>query len=211
MKKNKWMILGLTGLAAVALVFGMGILAPDSQLLENEEEGIFIEDEGVPRSDLPSRGVPGQTEPPAEEPEPETPADTWEGLDETQIAYVKEIVELVNEAREEAGLAPLTLDPALRSAAQVRAKECVSTFSHTRPNGTPYKTAIAEAGVESKYTGENVATGQKTAQKVMQSWMNSEGHRANILNENFTKIGVGLEPNVGNRYKGYAWAQLFAK
>ena len=93
----------------------------------------------------------------------------------------------------------------------VRAGECVSTFSHTRPNGTKYKTAIAEAGVVSNYTGENVASGYTSAKQVVSGWLNSEGHRANILNEKFTKLGVGFVANTGNRYKGFAWSQLFVR
>ena len=124
---------------------------------------------------------------------------------------MNEVLELVNKARADAGLAALELDPALCGAAQVRAKECVGTFSHTRPDGTKYKTAISEAGVDSNYTGENVATGHTSARQVVDAWLRSEGHRANILNEKFTKLGVGFSPNTGNRYRGYAWSQLFVK
>ena len=87
----------------------------------------------------------------------------------------------------------------------------MKVFSHTRPDGTSYKTAISEAGVVSNYTGENVACGHSSAQQVVKAWLNSPGHKDNILNSNFTKIGVGLEKNVGNGYRGYAWAQLFVK
>ena len=79
------------------------------------------------------------------------------------------------------------------------------------PDGTPYKTAIAEAGVQSNYTGENVATGHTSPQQVVSRLLKSEGHRANIVNEKFTRIGIGLEKNVGNRYGGYSWSQLFVK
>ena len=118
---------------------------------------------------------------------------------------------LVNAARAEAGAGPLTLNPDLRKAAQVRAAECVTTFSHTRPTGTSYKTAIAEAGVIPPvgYLGENVATGHTTPQMVVERWLQSEGHKKNILNPNYTQIGIGLEKNSGNGYKGYSWAQLF--
>lgn len=140
---------------------------------------------------------------------PAEPEDPFAQFTKEQLDTMNQVLELVNQARAEAGAAPLTLDPALCSAAQVRAAECVTTFSHTRPDGTSYKTAVAEAGVVSDYIGENVATGQKTVEKVMQSWLNSEGHRTNILNPNYTKIGIGSALNVGSRYKGYSWAQLF--
>jgi uncharacterized protein YkwD len=194
----------ITLLAAVLILVAGGsfLLNPSADLLENdpveESEGFFdILDEAAPLSDLP-----------AEETEP---VDPYEGLDATQIKYVDEIVKLVNEARAKEGLQPLTLDPLLRQGAQVRAEECVKVFSHTRPNGTSYKTAISEAGVVSNYTGENVACGHSSPQQVVKAWLNSPGHRDNILNSNFTKIGVGLEKNVGNGYKGYSWSQLFVK
>ena len=74
-----------------------------------------------------------------------------------------------------------------------------------------YKTAAAEAGVTSNYMGENVASGHITPQEVVQDWMDSEGHRANILNPRFTRLGVGLTENTGNSYSGYAWVQIFSK
>ena len=106
-------------------------------------------------------------------------------------------------------LEELELDPALCAAAQVRAEECVGSFSHTRPDGSSYRTALSEQGVEKSYVGENVATGYPDARRVGEGWMKSEGHRANILNASCCRIGIGLEENAGNRYRGYAWCQLF--
>ena len=194
-------------LAVVVILFAGGafLLNPAADLLENDpaeevlDDGFLeIEDEDTPLSDLPAEETPAEVDP-------------YEGLDATQKKYVDEIVTLVNQAREKEGLQPLTLDPQLRKGAQVRAAECVKVFSHTRPDGTSYKTAISEAGVVSNYTGENVACGHSSAQQVVKAWLNSPGHKDNILNSNFTKIGVGLEKNVGNGYRGYAWAQLFVK
>jgi len=202
MKKHQILFLLMS---ALFLSGSMLVLGMQPALLENDvlsspmaEDGIFLFDEAVPLADLPEDAT-------------ETPEALYEGLDETQTAYVDEVLLLVNEARTEAGVPTLTLDPALRKAAQVRAAECVGTFSHTRPNGTSYKTAITEAGVESGYTGENVATGHTSAQQVVSRWLRSDGHRKNILNANYTRIGIGLEKNSGNRYGGYAWVQLFAK
>ena len=193
--------------AAVVVAGGLMLMRPQSALLdpqdpiftEDSDDEIFLEDEDVPLASL--RGEEGE------------PADPYEGmgLDETQIKYIEEVVALVNKARVEAGVHELTIDYDLCRAAQVRAKECVTTFSHTRPDGTPYKTAIAEAGVVSNYTGENVATGHTSPQQVVSRLLKSEGHKANIINEKFTRIGIGLEKNVGNRYGGYAWSQLFVK
>jgi uncharacterized protein YkwD len=88
----------------------------------------------------------------------------------------------------------------------VRAEELIQSFSHTRPDGTSCFTAFDEFGVDYRAAGENIAAGQKTPEDVVNSWMNSSGHRANILSENFTAIGVGVAEDVnGTLY----WVQMF--
>ncbi len=129
-----------------------------------------------------------------------------EDSEQSVHAYVKRIVELVNEERAKAGLNPLTLKADVTEAAQVRAVECETSFSHTRPNGTSFVTALKEAGVSYRGAGENIAWGQKTPEQVMEAWMNSSGHRANIMNAKYTSIGVGYYPNAAGR--NY-WSQLF--
>lgn len=119
--------------------------------------------------------------------------------------FVSQVAQLVNAERAKAGLSPVTLDTTLSKAAQVRAKETVSYFSHTRLNGSTFSSAITEQGISFRGAGENIAYGQKTPQEVMNGWMNSAGHRANILNVNFTKIGVGYYQQNGVNY----WTQLF--
>ena len=121
-------------------------------------------------------------------------------------AYVLRIVELVNKTRADAGLRPVTLRQDLTTVAQLRAKETVSLFSHTRPNGTSCFTALGEYGVSYRGAGENIAYGQRSPEEVMDGWMNSSGHRANILNANFTSIGVGYyQAANGVKY----WSQMF--
>ena len=83
--------------------------------------------------------------------------------------------------------------------------EFYPSFSHTRPNGASCFTALTEAGVSYARAGENIAYGQSTPEAVVQSWMNSSGHRANILSSSFTSIGVGCTVVNGTAY----WAQLF--
>lgn len=136
--------------------------------------------------------------------EPETPSDS----DVSGVhAYAKQVVSLVNEERTKAGVGKLDFDVKLTSAANVRSKEIVNTFSHTRPDGTQFYTAIKEQGFSYKGCGENIAWGQKTPDEVMNAWMNSSGHRSNILNSKYTKIGVGVyEAENGRLY----WTQLFA-
>lgn len=137
----------------------------------------------------------------------ETPDnDSTEDTTSDYHAYVLRVVELVNEARAEAGLKPVALAEDVTAAAQVRAVEIVTSFSHTRPNGTSCFTALEEAGVNYRGAGENIAWGQRTPEEVMAGWMNSAGHRANILNANFTTIGVGYYQNAsGVNY----WTQMF--
>lgn len=149
--------------------------------------------------DTPDNGNTGDT---TEAPDNENTEDTASDYH----AYVLRVVELVNEARAKAGLNPVTLAADVTAAAQVRAKETVTNFSHTRPNGTSCFTALDEAGVSYRGAGENIAWGQKTPEEVMNGWMNSAGHRANILNGKFTTIGVGYHQSAsGVNY----WTQMF--
>ena len=111
------------------------------------------------------------------------------------------ILRLVNEERAREGLPAMTTNDAINDAAQVRAGELQELFDHTRPDGSTCFTALDEAGVRYWTAGENIAAGTATPEGAMEMWMNSEGHRANILNENFDTIGVG---RVGNY-----WVQMF--
>ncbi len=124
----------------------------------------------------------------------------------TNPSYVQQVVTLVNEERAKEGLQPLRINQSAAAAAQVRAKEIVSSFSHTRPNGSSFSTALDEQGTSYRRSGENIAWGQKSPQQVVQGWMNSPGHRANIMNASFTEIGVGFYRSAaGTNY----WTQLF--
>ncbi len=116
-----------------------------------------------------------------------------------------QVVDLVNLERSKAGLPPLTVDPALTAATSIRSVELETSFSHTRPNGTSCFTAITN----SFYTllGENIAAGYPTADSVMEGWMNSAGHRDNILSSRFTSIGVSCYYSGGGCY----WVQLFGE
>jgi len=119
----------------------------------------------------------------------------------TVSVNAQKVVDLVNAERAKAGLGALTIDTKVTAAAQVRAKEVQTSFSHTRPDGRSCFTALDEANASYRGAGENIALGQKTPEQVMNDWMNSEGHRANIMNPNFKYIGVGVDGN--------AWTQLF--
>lgn len=116
------------------------------------------------------------------------------------------VLSQVNAARAQNGLSALTLDANMNRAANVRAAELAQSFSHTRPNGSRGLTALSEAGVSYRAAGENIAAGQQTAQAVVSAWMNSSGHRANILSTKFSRMGVGQVTISGRTY----WVQLFA-
>lgn len=140
--------------------------------------------------------------------ENQAPEDADAGLtvDLTQVSYAEQILQLVNVERAKAGLSALTLDEKLCGAAQVRAGESRTSFSHTRPDGRSFSSVLADQGIAYRRAGENIAWGQRSAQEVMDGWMNSEGHRANILNAEFTKLGVGHAADAAGRQY---WSQLF--
>ncbi len=121
-------------------------------------------------------------------------------------AFAQQVVNLVNQERAKAGLSALQSVAVLDACAQKRSEELVSTFSHTRPDGTNCATILDEYGVKWRTTGENIAYGYATPESVMKGWMDSAGHRANILNANFDSIGVGVVSRNGVLY----WTQVFA-
>lgn len=151
--------------------------------------------------------VPSTPDAPTAPDVPTTPDVPDSSEDEADVhPYVLKVVELVNKERKSAGLNPVTLNTDATTAAQVRAEESSVSFSHTRPDGTSFATALKDAGVSYRSCGENIAWGQKTPEQVMEGWMNSAGHRANILNASYTEIGVGFYQNAsGVNY----WSQLF--
>lgn len=119
----------------------------------------------------------------------------------------QEILRLVNAERAKNGLAALTLSDKLCELATLKAEDMAENnyFDHTSPTyGTPFD-MLRQFGVSYRSAGENIAAGQRTPEEVMNGWMNSAGHRANILNESYTELGVGVA--IGPR--GIYWVQLF--
>lgn len=120
--------------------------------------------------------------------------------------YANQVLQLVNQERAKEGLKALSMTTPLNNAANKRAQETVQSFSHTRPNGTSFSTVLKEFNITYRTAGENLAYGQKTPQEVVTGWMNSPGHRANIMNGNYGKIGIGVvKSSNGVIY----WSQLF--
>ena len=126
----------------------------------------------------------------------------------SDISLQKKVISIVNKNRKKKGLEALTMDEKLMKAAQDRAKELTKSFSHTRPNGTSCFTIFEKYKITPTASGENIAAGQRSAAAVMDSWMNSPGHKENIMNNRFKKIGVGLVI-VPNDMYSYYWVQMF--
>lgn len=116
---------------------------------------------------------------------------------------IHELLPLVNQERANNGLQPLVLDDQLCGAARLRSIEIAIQFSHERVDGTDCFTVLKEVGASYTACGENIAQGQTDAATVMNTWMNSDVHRANILNPNFHKIGLGYY------HTKNCWVQLF--
>ena len=117
----------------------------------------------------------------------------------------REVIRLCNIERQKAGLAPLTENWELSRVARDKSMDMAQKnyFSHTSPTyGSPFDMMKAY-GISYRSAGENIAKGQTTAQQVVNSWMNSSGHRANILSSSFTQIGVGYYAS------GHYWTQMF--
>lgn len=116
-----------------------------------------------------------------------------------------QVIELTNNERRKYGLGPLTANNVLSKVAQTKTNEMNAKhyFSHTSPTyGSPFD-MMRDFGVMYRSAGENIAMGQSTAQQVVNAWMNSEGHRKNILSPNYNSIGVGYTSN------GNYWSQMF--
>lgn len=131
-------------------------------------------------------------------------------IPEEQWKY--EVLTLVNQERIKNGLGTLSWGESCAEAAQTRATELKDAYSHTRPDGTSWSTAcpLPTDGGE-YYAGENLMAGNSAVspETVVAAWMNSEDHKANILNPNFTKLSVGFVFDANARYKTY-WSQYFS-
>lgn len=143
---------------------------------------------------------PTTTPPPAPTTQPAPPAPTTS----PDASAQDRVVTLTNAARQDAGCGPLKIDARLTAAAQAHASDMASRdyFEHTSQNGTTFDQRIRNAGYPSP-GAENIAKGADTADEVVELWMNSPGHRANILNCDLAAIGVGLDRN------GFYWVQDF--
>ena len=130
--------------------------------------------------------------------------------DQTASAVAAAMLESVNDQRRSTGLEELTLSAELSRVAQIKAEDMRDHgyFSHTSPTyGSPFD-MMKEFGIRYRSAGENIAKGYRTVDAVMKGWMNSSGHRANILSSSYTQLGVGYcTDSAGNGY----WVQMFLR
>lgn len=124
------------------------------------------------------------------------------------VDFIERVLELVNEERAKEGVKPLALDNNLCAVAAMHSEDMVARnfFSHENPDGASPFDRMKAYGIRFMAAAENIAAGQTTPEQVMDSWMNSSGHRKNILNNAYGKIGIGIA--MGGDY-GIYWTQCF--
>ena len=171
-----------------------------SRYIENSEKPPTATPKPVPT--VTPKPVPTATPKPTPTPTP-VPSAPVKGID--NLAYEKKVVELVNIERAANGLSALTLNSGLSDVARAKSQDMCDNkyFSHTSPTyGSPFD-MMKSFGISYRTAGENIAMGYRTPEAVVDGWMNSPGHRANILNNSFTQIGVGYVAS------GNYWTQMF--
>jgi uncharacterized protein YkwD len=126
------------------------------------------------------------------------------------VNFETQLLKLTNLERQKRGLAPLKLSSQLSRSAQSHALDMATNnyFSHTGRNGSNIGDRAKANGYKYSWLGENIAAGLSTPEGTMKQWMNSAGHRANILNPKFTEIGFGYANMPNSRYQHY-WVQVF--
>ncbi len=178
------------------LISKFGILPDNSQCTDCESE------DSQPSV---SEQTPEQSTQPSEPSQNESSDVQTPSVGSSVSEYEKQVVEIVNRYRAENGLKPLELNTELSKIARLKSQDMRDKkyFSHTSPTyGSPFD-MMKKFGISYRTAGENIAMGQRTPEAVMTAWMNSSGHRANILNSTYTQIGVGYVAD------GNYWTQLF--
>jgi uncharacterized protein YkwD len=157
----------------------------------------------------PSNPQQGYTTPGQGNPSPSPPPTTPPSNNGNAASYEKQIAERVNTSRAASGLGPLTLHELASNVARQHSQDMCSRgyFSHQTPEGLRPWDRLKQAGISFSAAGENIAKGQSSPEQVHNAWMNSSGHRANILNASWTHIGVGYVPCNSSPY----WTQVFLR
>lgn len=212
MKKNKF-LLTLFTVFCLLVLFNIGVIEAEAQ---NNDTDVYIVKSGDSLWKIAVRYQVGISEIIAANPQFKNPDLIYPGdkvyvpLFSTIKAIEKEVVRLTNIERQRYGLSPLKHNWQLSRVARYKSEDMKNKgyFSHTSPTyGSPFK-MMRDFRIKYSAAGENIAMGQRTAQDVVRGWMNSSGHRANILNKNFTEIGVGYAKNSSGRTY---WTQMFIR
>ena len=158
----------------------------------------------------PAEQTPAPTTPTPATPveKPVAPIENNSTVSSSNLTYEQKVVELVNVERQKAGLPALKMDSAISNVARTKSKDMAvnNYFAHQSPTYGSAGDMLRQFGISWSAWGENIASGQRTPEIVVNAWMNSSGHRANILSANFSKIGVGYVTNSnGTPY----WTQIF--
>ena len=160
----------------------------------------------TPSTDKPSADKPSTDKPSTDKPSTDKPSTDKPSASVTNTStYEQQVIDLINEIRIKNGLSPLTENTALSRCAKAKSQDMHDKryFSHQSPTyGSPFD-MMKQFGITYRTAGENIAMGQSTPQAVVNAWMNSKGHRANILNASFTQIGMGYVAD------GHYWTQQF--
>jgi uncharacterized YkwD family protein len=212
-RKSKWLTTAMAGALLLAPLYGATSASAASYTVKPTDtlwkislsQGVALQTliQANPQIQNPNVIWSGMTiqVPEANAPTGTAPADPAAG---TSIsAYAQEVANLLNKERVAAGLSPLVVDQALSNMALDKAKDLYNNnyFDHTSPTyGSPFD-MMTRYGIPHSYAGENIAKGQRTPQEVHTAWMNSPGHRANIMKAQYTKVGVAY-------YNG-VWVQEF--
>ena len=126
---------------------------------------------------------------------------------QNNLSIEEQVLKLVNSERSNAGKAEVVLDDKLNEIARIRANELLEKFSHTRPDGTSCFTIFSDYGIKYGHSSENIEAGQRSPEELMDCWMNSTGHKDNILHSEAEKMGIALV-TVSGGYGNY-WVQVF--
>ncbi|MGJ9385632.1 CAP domain-containing protein [Salipaludibacillus sp. CF4.18] len=176
--------------------------APEQTRPEPEPEQA---DQGQPKQEQRQQPDQGQPSQQPQQPEQAQQPDTTQGGNQGTQQEEQQVIDLTNQQRRENGLSDLQADDALSNVARAKSTDMQQNnyFSHTSPTyGSPFD-MMRDFDINYSSAGENIAQGQRSPQEVVQAWMDSPGHRENILNGTYTHIGVGYDPN------GNHWTQMF--
>ncbi|MFC0270667.1 CAP domain-containing protein [Metabacillus herbersteinensis] len=173
---------------------------------EEPKQATPKQEEATHAPEQPKAEAPAPAPKPAQQ--PSTPPAEKPSTDQVQSsvsAFEQKVVELTNVERQKQGLKPLQLDTELSKVAREKSSDMQRNnyFSHTSPTyGSPFD-MMKKYGIDYRAAGENIAMGQRSPEEVVKAWMNSEGHRKNIMSSDFTHIGVG------HVAQGNYWTQMF--